>query len=173
MSTGRGLLEPDGRPFPIAPSRHPLLSRRARWVVGLVVGALLAAALGYLVDDHVVARDQLDQARSALGITQHRTKATSAELANLRRNLDLLTRQVGSDTTALNQDGSQLKGAQAALATAEANVSQQDVRITSLRTCLAGVERALNALSIGKRPRAIAALESVATSCSGAAAPSG
>jgi septal ring factor EnvC (AmiA/AmiB activator) len=172
-ATKRSLLERDRRPFPIAPSRDPLPSRRGRWIAGLAVAALLAAALGYLVDDQVRAHDQLDRARSSLGVTQHRTKTTSAELADLRRDLDLLAKQVGSDATALNQDGSQLKGAQAALAAAQANVSQQDTRITSLRTCLGGVERALNALSVGKQGRAVAALESVAASCSSAAAFSG
>ena len=167
------ILEPDRRPFPIAPSRDPLLTRRGRWVLGLVAGALLAAALGFLVVDHVEAQDRTDVARSSLGVTTHQTKTTSAELADLRRDLDLLTKQVGSDATALNQDGSQLRGAQAALAAAEAHVSQQDTRITSLRTCLGGVEQALNALSVGKKARAIAALESVGASCSSAAAFSG
>ncbi len=169
----RSLLEPDRRPFPTAPSRDQLLSSRVRWIVGLALAALLAASLGYLVDDQVRAHDQLDHARSSLGVTKHQTKITSAELADLRRELDLLTKQVGSDTTALNQDGSQLKGAQAALAAAQAHVAQQDTRITSLATCLGGVERALNALSVGKRPRAIAALESVSASCSTAEAFSG
>lgn len=169
------LLEPDRRPFPVAPARDPdpLLSPRGRWIVGLLAGALFAAALGLLVADQVRLHDQLGRARSSLVVTQHQTKTTSVQLAGLRRDLDLLTRQVGSDATALNQDGAQLAGAQAALAAALAHVSQQDTRISSLRTCLGGVEQALNALSVGKKPRAIAALESVAASCSSAEAFSG
>ena len=138
-----------------------------------MVGALFAAALGYLIDDQVQARDQYDQAQSALGVTREQTSTVSADLATLHRNLDLLTAQVGSDTTALNQDASQLKGAQAALAAAQAHVSQQSSQIASLKTCLGGVERALNALSVGRKVRALAALQSVSASCSSAAASSG
>jgi len=65
-----------------------------------VVGALFAAALGYLIDDQVQARDRYDQAQSALGVTRQQTSTVSADLATLHRNLDLLTAQVGSDTTA-------------------------------------------------------------------------
>ncbi len=138
-----------------------------------MVGALFAAALGYLIDDQVQARDQYDQAQSALGVTREQTSTVSADLATLHRNLDLLTAQVGSDTTALNQDASQLKGAQAALAAAQAHVSQQSSQIASLKTCLGGVERALNALSVGRKVRGLAALQSVSASCSSAAASSG
>ena len=167
------MLEADHFAFPKEPPRERRLSRRWRWITGLAVGALFAAALGYLIDDQVHVHDQFDQARSSLVVTRHDTSDVSARLATLRRNLALLTAQVGSDTTALNQDASQLKGAQAALAAAEAHVSQQSSQITALRTCLGGVERALNALSVDKQARAIAALKSVSSSCSKAAASGG
>jgi len=148
-------------------------ARRGPWVVGIVAGALLAAALGYLIADQVQAHDRFARAQTSLGVTRHHTGTLSAQLATLRRDLGLLTAQVGSDTTALNQDASQLQGALGALAAAQAHVSQQSSQIDSLTTCLGGVERALNALSVAKRGRAFAALESVASSCSSAAAASG
>ena len=154
-------------------NRARRLTRRWRWITGLAVGALFAAALGYLIDDQVQVHDQFDQAQTSLVVTRHDTSDVSARLATLRRNLGLLTAQVGSDTTALNQDASQLKGAQVALAAAEAHVSQQSSQISSLETCLGGVERALNALAIGRKGRAITALQSVSASCSSAAASSG
>jgi chromosome segregation ATPase len=147
--------------------------RRRRWVVSVVAVVLVAVALGHLIDDQVQARHRYDRAQASLGVTRHQTGTVSAQLAGLRRNLALLTSQVGSDTTALNQDVSQLQGAQAALAAAEAHVSQQSSQITALRTCLGGVERALNALSVDKQARAIAALKSVSSSCSKAAASGG
>ena len=139
-------------------------------MVGVGAGALLAAALGYLVADQVQARDQFDHASVSLGVARHQTEAVSAQLSGLRRQLGDLTAQVGDETTALNQDASQLKGAQSGLSAAQAHVTQQAANISSLRTCLAGVERALNALSVGKRARAITALSSVSSSCSVAAA---
>ncbi len=141
--------------------------------MGVLAGVLFAAALGYLIDDQVQAHGRFERAQTSLGVTRHRTSTAAAQLASLRRDLDLLTAQVGSDTTALNQDASQLQGALGALAAAQAHVSQQSSQITSLKTCLGGVERALNALSVAKLVRAIAALQSVSASCKSAASSSG
>ena len=80
---------------------------------------------------------------------------------------------MGSDSTALSQDTSQLLGAQTSLAAAKAHVTQQALLIGSLKTCLAGVEQALNELAVGKQSGAIAALNSVSASCSAAEASSG
>jgi len=169
----RSVLETDRRTFLVQPQSRRWLSRRARWIVCLTVGALFAATLGYLVDDQVRAHHQFEQAHTALGVTNHRTSTVSAYLAGLRRDLAVLTVQVGNDSTALNQDASELTGAQAALAAAQAHVSQQKTLIGSLQNCLGGVERALNALSVGKQSRAVAALESVSQSCSTASTSGG
>jgi chromosome segregation ATPase len=134
---------------------------------------LLAGALGYLVPDQVRARHQYVQARAALGVARQRTRAATAQLDELRRDLSILESQLGSDFTALSQDSSQLLGAQTSLAAARAHVTQQAQLIGSLQTCLAGVEQALNELSIGKQSAAIAALNAVSTGCSAAEASSG
>ncbi len=168
----RGVLETEHRPFMREQRRSPL-SHRGRWAVAIVAGALFTAALGYLIADHVQAHDQFDQAQMSLGVTRHQTDAVSARLADLRRNLELLTTQVGIDSTALSQDASQLRAAQTALAADDAHVSQQASQITALQTCLGGVEQALNALSVDNLSRAVAALASVSSSCSAAAASSG
>jgi hypothetical protein len=84
----------------------------------------------------------------------------------------VLTAQVGSDTTALNQDTSQLKGAQTALLAAAAHVNQQSSLISALHGWLGGVEQALNAISVGKQAQGLASLASVSSSCSGPAAAS-
>ena len=89
----------------------------------------------------------------------------AAQLASLQRSLLALGNQVESDTTALNQDESQLKGAQTALSAAQVNVTQQSSMIMSLQTCLGGVEQALNALAVNDQLRAFALLESVSSSC--------
>jgi chromosome segregation ATPase len=141
--------------------------------VCIVAGALFATTLGRLVDDQVRTRQQFDRAHTALRETRHQTGTVSGQLAELSRALAVLDTQVGSDTTALNQDASQLQGARTALATSQAHVSQQASLINSLQTCLDGVEQALNALSVGNQPSAIAALNSVSSSCSAASASSG
>jgi hypothetical protein len=169
----RGLVELDSRPFATKPVRQPRLSRRAKWVLSLGAGAVFVAALGSLFADQVHVRDQYRRTHMALGVTQQRTHSVSAQLQELSRDFGVLKTQVGSDITALNQDSSQLLGAQTSLSAAQAHVTQQASLITSLQGCLVGVEQALNELAIGNRASAIAALNAVSASCTTAEASSG
>jgi hypothetical protein len=138
-------------------------------VVSIVLFALFVGALGYLVHDEVQANDQFARTRSSLDLVRQQMGSVSQQLAVARRELSLVSTQVGSDSTALAQEVSQLKAAQSALVAARAHVSQQTSLIGSLHTCLGGVEQALNALAVKNQARAIAALDSVSTSCQAAA----
>ncbi len=169
----RSLLETDRRPFAVEPPPRHRLSRRARWIVAVVTGALVAAALGWLVADQVRADDQFGRAQTSLGVTRQHTETVSAQLAELSRDLSVLETEVGNDTTALNQDAAQLLGAQTSLAAARAHVTQQASLIGSLKTCLGGVEQALNALAVDNQQQAIAALNAVSSQCTTAEASSG
>jgi hypothetical protein len=166
-----------GRPPPphsAVPARRPgRRTRRARWAVGIAGICAVAAALGYLVADQVAQRHRYDTSASLLETTRQQIAGTAAQLSSLQRDLLTLGNQIGSDTTALEQDQSQLKGAQSALAAAQTNVTQQASLITSLQTCLGGVEGALNALAVDNRMGAFTRLEAVSSSCSAAAAASG
>jgi small-conductance mechanosensitive channel len=141
--------------------------------VGVTASVLFAAMLGSLAADQVAARQHFDRTHAALDVTQRRTHTVAAHLAELSRDLSLLRTQVGSDSTALTQDSAQLLGAQTSLSAAQAHVTRQASLITSLQTCLVGVERALNALAVGDQPDAIAALNAVSASCTAAEAASG
>lgn len=168
------LLEIDRRPAPSDPWEPlPRRPRRPRWLLWIAAGVLLAASVGYLIRDQVQTRDSYDQAHTALGITVQRTRTTSMQLDEVHRELEILKTQVGSDSTALSQDASHLLGAQTALDSAKAHVTQQALLISSLKTCLAGVEQAMNELAIENQPGAIVALNSVSPSCSDAEAFSG
>lgn len=170
----KDLLEADrGRVTGQQPSPRPGLTRRAVLLVLIVVLALFASALGYLVNDQLQEHRQFDRAQAALTVTHHRTSAVSRQLAELNHELNLLLTKVGDDSTTLNQDTAQLKAAQIALAGTQADVSQQSSLITALHTCLGGVEQALNALAVGQQSSALAELSSVSSSCSAAAAASG
>ena len=135
--------------------------------------ALFGAALGYLVSDATQANHRYDHARHLLAVTRTTTGVVSRELAAARTDLDLVTQQVGDDSTALAQDTSQLQGARAALSAAQAHVFEQASLLHSLDTCLAGVEQALNALAVNHRTKAADALKWVATPCATAVKASG
>lgn len=162
LETDRRLVAPDA-----PPPRRPW-SSRTRWVVGLLALTVFLTAVGFLVADIVHERRQLDRAKTELGVTRDRTTVVAAQLTELRHDVDLLTTQIGNDTTAFDQDSSQLKGVQAALALTQADVSQQSVLIADLHTCLSGVEEALNSLSVGNQAGAIADLNAVSSSCTAA-----
>jgi septal ring factor EnvC (AmiA/AmiB activator) len=160
-------------PSPVGQPGDPRRGRRAPWALGITAVCVVAATLGFLVADQVAHRHQYDRTASSLESTRRHIARTASQLASLQRDLLALGNQIGSDTTALEQDQSQLKGAQSALGSVQSNVTQQASLITSLQTCLGGVEQALNALAVGNRAGAVTQLEAVSTSCSAAAAASG
>jgi hypothetical protein len=139
--------------------------------VALMAAALFASTLGYLIDDQVAEHEHFDQVRAALSLTRHRSAEVTRDLTELRHDITLLTAQVAANSATWNQDEGELKAASTALAITQADVSQQSSRITSLHTCLGGVQQALNALAVNNQPSVIAALHSVSSSC--AAASSG
>jgi hypothetical protein len=143
------------------------------WAVTLASVALVAAAAGYLLHDAAQANHRDDRALTSLSTTRRHTADVSQKLAQARADLVLLTRRVGSDTTALSQDTAALQGARAALNAAQAHASQQVTLLSSLHTCLGGVEQALNALAVENQTSAIAALHTVAQTCTAAVAASG
>jgi hypothetical protein len=155
-----------------APPRPPA-QRHKRWVAIVVGVAVVAACLGYLLTDAAQANDRYDRALRTLGSTRATTRVVAADLAKARFDLRLVTQQAGNDATALNQDTSQLQGAESALSAAQAHVAQQASLLTALHTCLGGVEQALNALAVGSEGKAAASLSAVSASCSTAVNASG
>ena len=163
-----------GQPSPGRAPRRPARRLSRITVVTIVtVGILFAAALGYVVTGAVQANDRYDRTHAALGTTERQTRSVSRERGQLHAALALLSAHVASDSAAATQDTNQLKAAQTALADLEAHVTEQTALIGSLQTCLGGVERALNALSVGRPNHAIAALEAVTSSCQSAASTDG
>lgn len=152
---------------------RPPAQRRKRWVAIVAGVAVVAACLGYLLINAAQTNARYDRALHTLGTTRATTRVVSRDLAKARFDLRLVTQQVGSDTTALSQDTSQLEGAESALGAAQAHVAQQASLLTALHTCLGGVEQALNALAVGSQGKAAASLNSVSGSCSAAVNASG
>jgi len=130
-------------------------------------------ALSALLLDAAHADHRYDRARHQLAVTRRATSVVARELATARLDLQLVTQQVGTDSTTLTQDRSQLEGARSALTAARAHVAEQATLLNSLHGCLAGVEQALNALALGNQSKAVDALKWVVTPCSTAVHASG
>ena len=138
-------------PFPTSSSPAGRGPRRGGWLVGLAAGAALRGRIG-APDRRPGAQRYSATGPLSLSITRRRTRTVFGQFEELRRALGDLKIQVGSDTTALNQDTSQLLGAETSLSAAQRHVTQQASLITSLQTCLIGVEQALNELAVEIQP---------------------
>ncbi|MGP0029217.1 MAG: hypothetical protein ACLPVF_01785 [Acidimicrobiales bacterium] len=147
-----------------APTGRP--RRRWRtWVLGVSLCALGAAGLGYLVGNEAQANTQFDQAHASLDRTGEHFTVVLADLDAVRQSLRVADGHVGADTATFTEDTTELKGIEATLALARANVAHQGSTIADLQTCLGGVEQALNALSVGDLNDAIGQLTTVTPAC--------
>jgi hypothetical protein len=146
---------------------------RKRWIIGALVLAVLATALGYTTGNERQANTEFDQTHYTLNVTTHRIDIALADLRTVRHEFDTVNGQVSADYTALTEDTAQLKGVQKALASAQATVTDQTSTIGDLKACLGGVEQALNALAVADQGNAIGALDAVSTSCANAVASDG
>jgi hypothetical protein len=143
----------------------PGRSRLRAWVLGLVLFALFAGSLGYLVGNERQANTETDGLYATLTLLRHDYAVATDGLARVRMNLRVLDGHVGDDTTALNKDTDQLTLARAALARASLTESDQGIDIGDLQTCLGGVQQALNALSTGNQSGGLFSLSAVSSSC--------
>jgi chromosome segregation ATPase len=139
----------------------------------VLAAAVFATAFGALLLNEIHASSQFVGTRSSLTATQRQNDAVLADLAAVRQRLQAVDGQATRDTKALATDTAQLEAVQAALGHAQDNVTLQGSAISTLQSCLSGVEQALNALSVGDQSSAIAALRAVSADCQMAAAANG
>ncbi len=134
----------------------------------MVVFVVAVATIGIMVGNEIQANTRFDQARRSLASVDTRTSLVDARLAAARSDLATLESQVTADSAVLAADTSTLDGALVALAESRQDVTSQSAVIGNLQTCLGGVEKALNALSLADQKDAVAALRAVATACTAA-----
>jgi hypothetical protein len=125
-------------------------------VLALLIGGVVVAVTanhGLRATNHqlTAVRVRLEQTIGRAQVAEHHLKAVAAE-------------STAAGTT-LSTETAQLTAAQAQLASTEADVFTNGVSIGQLDTCLAGVERALNQISLNDQQGAEASLDGVATAC--------
>ena len=146
--------------------RHPRVALAAAL---LVVLAVLAFVLG----NERQANTRFEQAHDALVQTKARIAATEIQLAAVRQDLQFLRVQISSSETALSSDSTLLQSVRTALVQAQKNDSDKSSYIANLKTCQAGVQQALNALSVGDETHAVSALNGVSSACQSVTAAGG
>jgi hypothetical protein len=139
---------------------------RLRWAyAAIVVVVAVAVAVG------LSSRAQLQRTDTELTATRGRLHLAVDRARAAEVRLSAVTAEASSAASLLTAETAQLASVQAQLASTEANVFANGVSINDLDTCLSGVERALNQISLDDQVDAAATLNSVAGSCR-AAAPS-
>jgi flagellin-like hook-associated protein FlgL len=154
-------------------SRRQRGRRCLRWIGLIAAVALFAAALGIITSNEVQTDRQFDHTNRSLDVTRAHIRSVLGNLGTVQNELQGVNVQVFLTSKALAQDAADLKLAQTELANAQSDVSHQTMVITDLRTCLGGVQEALNALSVADQARAIDALNSVTPSCNDVVALNG
>ncbi|MGH9117316.1 MAG: glycoside hydrolase family 43 protein [Acidimicrobiales bacterium] len=142
-------------------------------VVALVVAVAASAAL-------VVTRSELDEARQQaaagrLGVAVTKEVLVHRTASLLATTTDLQFRSVERDQfrAALAGTLAELDHAQLAVVDASGQIHTQGQHIEILRTCLGGVDRALNASSVDDTAASVAALRQVGEACRAAEAITG
>jgi uncharacterized protein HemX len=141
------------------------------WGLGIAAAVAVLVLIG-AVTVGFVSHAHLGQARSSLSSERARLRHTEALAATARSELAAVQGQSDAAGHTLASESTQLAADQAQLAHAQADVFAQGVSISELDTCLSGVEKSLNQISLDDQSGAAATLNGVAANCR-AAEPSG
>jgi hypothetical protein len=143
-------------------------TRRRLAVTYAVGGVMLVAAVVAAFAVHA----RLGRTDGSLASTGAELHRTIAQVAVARKDLAAVSNQSTVAVSVLSTESAQLAADQQQLAAAEATIHAKGVSISDLDTCLSGVEKALNQISLGDRGGAAATLGGVSASCQ-RAQPSG
>jgi cell division protein FtsL len=167
---GNALLMASDEPQGVA-SVGPATKDPDRWRLRSVyLCAVLLLAVGTVVA--VASHNQLARTQSDLATTRTDLHQTLGRLVVARRHLAATASGSNAAKATLDAESAALAADQKQLATAQANVYSNGVSIGNLDTCLSGVQKALNLISLGNQAGGAVALSDVATSCQ-SADPSG
>ncbi len=153
-----------------APRRRSQRRRKRLLTLVAVTAASALLTTGVLSDLHV--RSELRQARSSLRATRSRLVKTLKRLSSAEAGLASSTAQRGTLQLALNNTARELSTAEASLTSSQASLASantglafQGISITTLNTCLAGVEQALNQVAVGDQSGAVTSISAASRSC--------
>ncbi len=160
------LADTDTAPHRTAPPRRhrSLWSWHSRLVTTTVVVVLVALATTAVVVGWR-AHTGLRHTTTSVVAEQARLHQTLGSLAEARSSLAAVSSQSSVAAASLAADERQLASVQSQLAKAQANEVSQGINIADLDQCLAGVEQALNQVSLGNPAGAATTLHGVATEC--------
>jgi len=151
---------------PWVPKTRP--KRPPKTTVTLIAVVLLLVATIVGVGAHY----QLGRSVTSLNSERARLRHAESLLLTARSQLTAVQSQSDAAADTLESATNQLAADQTQLAHAQAEIFAQGVSISQLDTCLSGVEKSLNQISLGDQTAAAATLSGVAANCQNAE-PSG
>jgi hypothetical protein len=140
--------------------------RRGRWWWSAVAVGVVALTVSITYGVHVHSQER--HADSSLAVARAQLHRDLATLGGARSELEGLGAHSAAAGATLAATEGQLESLDSELAHAEANEFVGGVNIADLDQCLAGVERALNQISLSDPAGAASTLADVSTVCSSA-----
>ena len=155
----------------LEPEPAPPEENGRRWLIPVAYGAgavmlVLAGLVG------INAHAQLNRTHASVASTRGQLQHALSLVADTRTELAKVTGLADAAGRTLAAASAQLASDQAKLAADQVDVFSKGVSISQLDTCVAGVEQALNQISLGDQSGAAATLNGVAANCR-AAEPAG
>lgn len=138
-------------------------TRHRVFVVAMLLSAVALATYGF-VDD---LRTQVRLHHTQVHLTQTRNlvDATSSSLASAERLLASTLATKEGDQTSLNQLEGELASANQQLSDAKQGLELANLNMTTIETCLSGVQQAVRQLQAGNSQAAINSIAGVASTC--------
>lgn len=167
-------LQPPVSPIAVdGPAQATRTRSRAVRISLMVLAAIIALGLvAGAVGVDLSVRSELSDTRRTLGSTQDaltsvrdQLEEAAAELSSVTAERDEATSALNSAKGAITSLNGTIQSLRTKIAGLEGTVDGQRQQITVLRTCVAGLVTALDAVSIGDYWSAVAALQSVEPAC--------
>lgn len=140
-------------------------TRRRRQMLTLAVLLITTAVLTYGLVDDLRTQVRLHHTQVHLAQTRAVVEATSKRLTAAETTLATILVTKLADQTSLNQLEGELASANQRLAQAQQGLELANLNITTLNTCVSGVQQAVKDLQAGEQQAAISAIAGVASTC--------
>ena len=126
---------------------------------------VLAGLISTLAVTDAHTRTALRRSNATLAEVRTHTHQVLVRLATTRLELAVDRTTQSAAQAALAEVDVQLTSTDSQLSATNSQLTQETAYVDELNSCLSGVEQALNAISVGDTPHAVAALDAVHTVC--------
>jgi hypothetical protein len=131
----------------------------------LVACLVLLGLLTYGLVDNLLTQARLHHTQAHLTLSERALAAATGQLGSAEQTLEIETATKATNQTTLNQLSGELASSEQHLTQAKQGLELQNLDITTLDTCVSGVQQAVRDLQAGEQQAAITTIGAVAGPC--------